>query len=448
MRRSGRGPLSALADVCECVRRACNGEISHLDWRSTVLCGVDLGDGSPVRCAQSRAQRLTRDHTAHARHHGTRGTHGHRHTPAINDHLNQSINELSTGRYLPWARTIEDLVDARVVYFLRRPRVPLLARADPRARPWPLVLRDVGRAEVGRHRSVRREQHDELRAGQDSGSRCRTTVQGQGAGPRCRTTVRGEDSGSRCRVKMQGQGAGPRCRATVRQQPSVGKWVEGGWEGRSAGGGESARTGPQTKRGRCGGRRRARGWLGRRGGGAHPTAHESEPPAVRVEHAASLPRRGREFTPLRLGERAGGRGRPGRELREQAREGGTCAAEALVLSQSTKALVLLSALLPPSLTSWSARVASPRSRNEVAPPSASSRSRYDASRSSSLSGAAPPLSSRSLTMQSAPIGALTAKFVGLDRCSLVAMPTLATSASITAVDRDPARCNSSARSSR
>ena len=197
-----------------------------------MLCGVDLGDGSPVRCAQSRAQRLTRDHTAHARHHGTRGTHGHRHTPAINDHLNQSINELSTGRYLPWARTIKDLVDARVVYFLRRPRVPLLARPDPRARPWPLVLRDVGRAEVGRHRSVRREQHDELRAGQDSGSRCRAKVQGHGAGPRCVSSRAWE--------------------------------VGGGREGRSAGGGDSARMGPQTMHGWCGGRRRARGWLGRR----------------------------------------------------------------------------------------------------------------------------------------------------------------------------------------
>ena len=188
------------------MRRACNGEISHLDWRSTVLCGVDLGDGSPVRCAQSRAQRLTRDHTAHARHHGTRGTHGHRHTPAINDHLNQSINELSTGRYLPWARTIKDLVDARVVYFLRRPRVPLLARADPRARPWPLVLRDVGRAEVGRHRSVRREQHDELRAGQDSGSRCRAKVQGHGAGPRCVCSRAWEVGGGRAGRKERRRG--------------------------------------------------------------------------------------------------------------------------------------------------------------------------------------------------------------------------------------------------
>ena len=272
------------------------------------------------------------------------------------------------------------------------------------------------------------------------------------AGPKSVVTAAyAESSTTSCaRAKIQGQGAGPRCRATVRGHGASaaerGRWVEGGWEGRSAGGGESARMGSQTKRGRCGGRRRARGWLGRRGGRAHPTAHESEPPAVRVEHAATLPRRGRELTPLRLGERAGGGEGPGRELREQAREGGTCAAEALVLSQSTKALVLLSALLPPSLTSWSARVASPRSRNEVAPPSASSRSRYDASRSSSLS--APPLSSRSLTMQSAPIGALTAKFVGLDRCSLAAMPTLATSASITAVDRDPACCSSSARSSR
>ena len=231
----------------------------------------------------------------------------------------------------------------------------------------------------------------------------------------------------------------------MRQQPSVGGgWRAGGKEGAQAG--EIAQEwGHRPSAGGAGvGGGREGGWAGA-GGGAHPTAHESEPPAVRVEHAATLPRRGRELTPLRLGERAGGGGRPGRELREQAREGGTCAAEALVLSQSTKALVLLSALLPPSLTSWSARVASPRSRNEVAPPSASSRSRYDASRSSSLS---PPLSSRSLTMQSAPIGALTARFLGLDRCSLVAMPTLATSASITAVDRDPACCSSSARSSR
>ena len=211
-----------------------------------------------MRCAQSRAQRLTRDHTAHARHHGTRGTHGHRHTPAINDHLNQSINELSTGRYLPWARTIKDLVDARVVYFLRRPRVPLLARADPRARPWPLVLRDVGRAEVGRHRSVRREQHDELRAGQDSGSRCRAKVQGHGAGPRC-VSSRALGSGWRAGGKGGAQ-AGERAQERGHRPSAGGAGVGGGREG---------------------------GWAGR-GVGAHPTAHESEPPAVRVEHAATL----------------------------------------------------------------------------------------------------------------------------------------------------------------
>lgn len=73
---------------------------------------------------------------------------------------------------ITWARTIEDIADARVVYFLRRCngarsralyKLPLLARPDPRARPRPLVLREVGRAEVGRCRSIRREQHYELR---------------------------------------------------------------------------------------------------------------------------------------------------------------------------------------------------------------------------------------------------------------------------------------------
>lgn len=99
-----------------------------------------------------------------------------------------------------------------------------------------------------------------------------------------------------------------------------------------------------------------------------------------------------------------------------------------MLSQSTKAFVLLSALSPPSLASWSACVASPRSRNEVAPPSASSRSWYDASRSQSST--VPPSSShssRSLAIQSAPTGALTAKSLGLDLCSLVVVRTIATS---------------------
>ena len=75
---------------------------------------------------------------------------------------------------ITWARTIEDIADACVVYFLRRCngarsralyKLPLLARPDPRARPRPLVLREVGRAEVGRCRSIRREQHYELRGG-------------------------------------------------------------------------------------------------------------------------------------------------------------------------------------------------------------------------------------------------------------------------------------------
>ena len=131
--------------------------------------------------------------------HGTRKTH--RHTPAINDHLNQSINYPQV-----------DTLGANDRGSRRRPRCLLsAARTSPRtSRPpcTPLATGPPG-----------------CRQGQSRSSPQRT--------PRA---ARRAARGPRFRVKVQGQGAGPRCGATAREQPSVaGGWRAGRKERRRGG---------------------------------------------------------------------------------------------------------------------------------------------------------------------------------------------------------------------
>ena len=98
------------------------------------------------------------------------------------------------------ALTVEDIVDARVVYFLH-------ARPDPGACARPLILWDVARAKVCRDGSEQREQHYELVAGtRRRQSRARKGRRGKEA----KHVGAGVDAGAR----------GSRARAVRRPRPA------------------------------------------------------------------------------------------------------------------------------------------------------------------------------------------------------------------------------------